>query len=212
MRVIIPCLGRSAITAQVLPEIRARAGTDDIQIVLCVDGNPEVPWHEVAKNKAAGASFADQTIVLDSHVGNGAAIQAAIINADPFVKIDSDVIPNQGWLSNLELYAQRWDNGSMGVLIGMPTPYSDKTDIGPRMQKPEKRTFLRIVYFTAKGSLAVPNHATDVPINGHDKLVVKQLAVAGLWQAYCHGAYVETHLPGRSVEYDVWKRPYLVEG
>lgn len=213
MRVIVPCLGRPKHLRVALQAIRDQAGMP-IELILAVDGDESNPWHYVVENTATGHEFADQTIVVGSHKGNGATLQAALTatGPGPFAKIDSDVVPSQVWLKALISYAQAWDDGKLGCLIGLPTPLNSRTNVGPRRYYSGRRLFMRIVYFTERGAAAIPDHTTIIPINGHDKLVSAKMHEAGLWIAYCHAAAVEEHLSDADAphsSYITWKAPYL---
>lgn len=213
MIVIVPVLGRPETLIQALPAIRNSAGIP-VELCLVVDGDPNTSWHHVQDNADIGGLYADRTIVLGSHKGNGAAMQAATWNLyEPYAKVDADVVPNEGWLKGLRFFANLWDtDGKLGCLNGIPTGDKAHTNVGPRRYHAGRRLFLHIALFTEVGAKAVGDQTTNKPINGHDLLVASRLQEAGLWQAYCHAAYTAIHLQGTDPEYDNWKKPFLNRG
>lgn len=210
MIVVVSVFGRPETLRLALPALRDRAGIP-IELRLVVAGDLTVGWHHVSENQSIGEQYADSTLVVGSHIGNGEAIQLGIgQDSGPYVKADADVIPNQNWLKSLVFFADLWNtDGKLGCLLGIPTEGSKKTNVGPRRYHSGRRLFMHLALFTKAGAEAVREQTTDVPINGHDILIAKRLHEAGLWQAYCHAAYTEQHLQGTDSVFDGWKKQYL---
>lgn len=212
-RVVVTVLGRPWWLTPTLVEMRRQA-LYPVHITCVVDGDPAIDWHHVHQNTVIAQQYADHTLVLSRHAGNGPAFAAGVQAGsmdEPIMKVDADILPSRHWDLGLMSAAKGYDNGTLFGLVGLQRR-ENRANVGIRRCGANRKFTINLAVFMPRALALLGDHAVPAPINYHEKVMLKAANRAGLWYGVTERAWVETHLGDwdrADDAYKTWKLAYL---